>query len=126
MRKLGLVLSVVLSFAWLSASAVDVDDFHVRTTRDLFDLCSAKVDHELHDAAKGFCLGFVDAAHDYHHALTSGDLLAPIACSPEGTTREDAVNIFLNWARANPDLMDSESAINGLMRAVSEKWPCSS
>ena len=72
----------------------------------------------------GYCLGFVDAAHDYHAAVTSGDLLKPIACPGHETTRKEVVNMFLDWARANTALLDTESPIHGLMRAASAKWPC--
>ena len=44
----------------------------VTTTGDLIELCSVSVDDPLYGAAMGFCLGYIDAALDYHAALTSG------------------------------------------------------
>lgn len=79
----------------------------------------------LHDAAMGFCLGYVDAVLDYHAALTAGPNNAAIAC-PHGTvTREEVVAVVVEWSGRNAQHLNSEAPVHGVMRAVTEKWPCS-
>jgi len=119
------VLTIALAVAAPSAYTAEMDDFNVSTTRDLVSLCSTPSGDDMYAAAMGFCLGFVDAAHDYHAALTSGDLVKPIACPGHTTSRQEVIDMFLQWARANDSLLDNESPIHGLMRAASAKWPCS-
>lgn len=113
-----------MSMTFMAANAADSDNFKAKTTHDLVALCSVAVGDDLYDAAMGYCLGFVDAAHDYHMAVTAGDLMKPIACPDHTTTRQEVVDMFLEWAKGSESLLDQESPINGLMRAASEKWPC--
>ena len=124
MLRFGHTLAMALLLAGSPVLALDKSDFEVKTTRDLVTLCSATANDDMYEAAMGYCLGFVDAAHDYHAAVTSGDLLKPIACPGHETTRKEVVNMFLDWTRANTALLDTESPIHGLMRAASAKWPC--
>lgn len=124
MKIPAILLASALAIAAPPAYTADKADFNVRTTRDLVNLCSVQSDGDMYEAAMGFCLGFLDAAHDYHAAITSGDMLQPIACPGHQTTRQEVVDMFLAWARANESLLDNESPIHGLMRAASAKWPC--
>lgn len=124
MMRPGLVLALTLVLGIPTAYGTDATDFEVKTTRDLVNLCSVASGDATHDAAMGYCLGFVDAAHDYHAAITSGELLKPIACPEPTTTRQQVVEVFVDWARSNDGLLDNESPIHGLMRAVSARWPC--
>lgn len=120
----------VISFLWviavasLPAHAVEPSDFNAKTTRNLYNLCSVTTADQQYEAAMGFCLGFVDGALDYHRALTSGDLVVPITCPGDMTTRQEIVEAFLAWARKNESLLDTESPIQGLMRSASATWPC--
>ena len=125
MRRLIVFLTIALAGYISSAQAADTSDFNASTTRDLVDLCSVSDGDDLYAAAMGYCLGFVDAAHDYHQSITSGELLEPIACPGHDVTRQELVDVFLAWAGANGGLLDGESPIHGLMRAASAKWPCS-
>ena len=118
---------VIAAFLALSVSdgyAAETANFEASTTRDLVELCSAVEGDELFAAAMGYCLGFIDAAHDYHQSVTSGDLLKPISCPDHQVTRQEVRDVFLDWARSNEALLDSESPIHGLMRAASARWPC--
>lgn len=124
MRGLIIIFVAALVCAAPSSYAAETSDFNAKTTRDLVDLCSVQADDDLYAAAMGYCLGFADAAYDYHQMITSGEMLKPIACSGDQVTRQEVVDAFLAWARANSALLDSEGPIHGLMRAVSAKWPC--
>ena len=120
-RTLALTLLLFPATCALSAETMN---FAAKTTRDLVQLCSTPQSNELHGTAMGYCLGFVDAATDYHAVITGGDLLEPIACPGRTVTRGEAVDVFLAWAKRNEALLDTESPIHGLMRAATEKWPC--
>ena len=100
------------------------EDFVVQTTGDLVKLCSVKVGDDLHRSARGFCLGFLDAVWDYHHALTAGASFDAIACPGPEVTRDQAVAVFLAWANQHPELLEKERPVHGVMRAVTDKWPC--
>ncbi|MDH3840709.1 MAG: Rap1a/Tai family immunity protein [Chromatiales bacterium] len=124
MKKSGVFLGWLLVLATAPAVAVDTTNFEVKTSRDLVALCSTSASDPLYHAAMGYCLGYVDGAHDYHLSITSGELLKPIACHGPEVTRQQVVDVFLAWSRNNDSLLDKEAPIHGLMRAVSAKWPC--
>ena len=124
MLRNTLVAVILLAFAPAQAASVTAEDFRVRTTGDLIRLCSASADDPLYPAARGFCLGYLDAAHDYHAALTAGKSFSPIAC-PEGeVTRDQVVEVVVEWAGDNRNMLDREGAMHGVMRAVAIEWPC--
>lgn len=124
MKTHGILPGVLLMLIAAPSLAVDQSDFEVKTTRDLVELCSASSESDVYGAAMGYCLGFVDAAHDYHAVVTQGDVLAPVACPGHTTTRREVVDAFLSWAKDNDALLDTESPLNGLMRAAAARWPC--
>ena len=98
---------------------------HVETTADLVELCSVSVGDPLYDAAMGFCLGYIDAAIDYHAALTAGPKYDPIACPENTVTREEVVVVLMEWSNRNTQHLNNETPVVGVMRASAEKWPCS-
>ena len=98
---------------------------HVDTTAELIELCSIGGDEPSHAAARGFCLGYMDAVMDYHAALTSGPSYDPITCPDKTVTREELVVVVLEWSERNAQHLTGETPVHGVMRAVSEKWPCS-
>ena len=124
MKRLILIMAGVALLYGTQAFAVDSADFKAKTTRSLVNLCSVTWGDEEYEAAMGFCLGYVDAAMDYHRTITSGDLVKPIACPDGPVTRQELVDVFLTWAKAHPELLDGESPIHGVMRAATDKWPC--
>jgi hypothetical protein len=126
MKRL-LILLTGLSLGYSAAAvAQDSTDFTVKTSRHLVNLCSVTAGQDDYEAAMGYCLGFMDGVHDYHAVLTSDALLKPVACPGHQTTRGEFVSMFLDWAAANPSLLDNESPIQGVMRAAAQKWPCQS
>jgi hypothetical protein len=98
---------------------------HVATTGDLIELCSVSADDPSYAAAMGFCLGYMDAALDYHAALTAGKKFDAIVCPSPEVTRQEVVAVFLDWSINNPQLVATGLPVESVMRAVYEKWPCS-
>ena len=97
----------------------------VTTTGDLIELCSVSADDPLYNAAMGFCLGYIDAALDYHAELTAGPNNDPITCPADTISREEVVTVFVTWSKSNVQHLGNETPVTGVMRAVSEEWPCS-
>lgn len=98
---------------------------HVKTTGELIELCTVSADDPSYAAAMGFCLGYIDAALDYHAALTAGPSYQPIVCPRPSVTREEVITVFLEWSRSNPQHLDGGTPVEAVMRAVFEQWPCS-
>ena len=117
-------LAMLSTSVWTPALALTVDDFKVITTHDLVRLCGTDATDPLYDAARGFCLGYIDGAWDYHAALSGKNKGKPLACPAPTITRDDVVAVLLEWAKTHPDLLDGEDPVEGVMRAVSYKWPC--
>lgn len=121
-RYLIALAAIFASTQTLAGTSVDYD---VPTTGDLITLCNVGADDPLYEAARGFCLGYIDAAMDYHAALTAGPNYEPIVC-PQGTvSREDVVAVVMEWSQSNGQHLTSEAPVHGVMRALVEKWPCS-
>lgn len=116
------MMAIVISSQTTAASSVDHD---VPTTGDLVVLCAVTADDPSYEAARGFCLGYIDAALDYHAALTAGPNYEAIVCPDEGVAREEVVTVVLEWSESNDQHLDSEAPVHGVMRALVEKWPCS-
>jgi hypothetical protein len=121
LRGIALAAAVVSTIALAERPTVK----HVATTEELIELCSVGADDPSYAAAMGFCLGYLDAALDYHMALTSGEKFEAIVCPDPEVTREEVAAVFVDWSRANPQLVGSGPPVDSVMRAVYEKWPCS-
>ncbi len=105
-------------------SAATPENYVVQTTGDLVKLCSVKEGHDLYRSARGFCLGFLEGAWEYHQALTAGASFTALACPGPDVTRDQAADVFVAWAKRNPQELNREKAVNGVMRAIIDKWPC--
>jgi len=125
MKLIQYVITLTALAAATQALAATSQSRHVETTGDLIELCSVSAGDPLYDAAMGFCLGYIDAAIDYHAALTAGPKYDPIACPENTVTREQVVVVLMDWSKRNIQHLNSETPVVGVMRASAEKWPCS-
>ena len=92
--------AIFASTQTLAGTSVDYD---VPTTGDLITLCSVSADDSLYEAARGFCLGYIDAAMDYHAALTAGPsyeghCLPAGGCLPRRGRGRGAGVVPVQWA----------------------------
>ena len=124
MRKTLIALGAAMILFCAQSSAATPENFVVNTTEDLVKLCSVDKGNELYWSARGFCLGFLEGAWEYHQALTAGASFAALACPAPSVTRDQAADVFVAWAEDNPQELKQENPVNGVMRAISEKWPC--
>jgi Rap1a immunity proteins len=128
MRTTVLAVAAMLALWPLHAGAqdagvADLGDFEVDTAQDLVDLCSADPGNSLHAEALQFCYGFFEGMIHYHDRLV-GPEIQPIVCAPAGVTRQDVVDMYIDFAQANPQFMDEDPADN-VMRSAMAEWPCS-
>ena len=129
MRMKVLAASAILAFWPLQASAqdagtADTGDFAVETAQDLFDLCSADASDPLYAEALQFCAGFFEGMKHYHDRMSAGPDVDPIVCAPSNVTLQNAINMYVDYARAHPQLLNEDPADNVVRWAMAE-WPCS-
>jgi hypothetical protein len=106
MRRNLFALVLVASLAPLCAEAVESDIFRVRSTTDLVEICAVPPDDAMHAAAIGFCHGYGVGAFHYYEASVSGPEGKPFVCLPDPSPpRTEALQMFLSWARENPQYM---------------------
>lgn len=124
---LGLVLVGAggLVPAQLSAATAGLspEDIKLKTAGDLVDICSVEQTHEDYAAALGFCFGFFEGAIRYQQAISGSDIVKELVCAPTGTTRLQAVEVFVSFVQANPQY-ESEGSIDAIFRALMARWPC--
>ena len=103
--------------------ATDAENFKVAKTQDLLALCSAGPDDPLYAQAIHFCHGYLVGAVHYYMA-TTGPGTKNLVCFPEPMIpRNDAVRMFVDWAKARPQYMD-ELPVETEFRFLIETWPC--
>lgn len=107
----------------MTSDGYSVEDYTLKTAHDLADICTIDAGHPDHDIARSFCYGFFEGAIHYDTALEGTPAYVDIVCSPEGTTRTEAVMVFAEFMQANPKY-GSDKPIDAVFRGLSEKWPC--
>jgi Rap1a immunity proteins len=114
-----------ISAAQEAMGEADLGDFKLDSAKELADLCSADEGHPLHAEAKMFCYGVLEGIAQYHDAMARGPEGQRIVCPEERVTREEYVQMFLDWVKANPDLASSEPPADSVIAAALEEWgPC--
>ncbi|MEG6549256.1 Rap1a/Tai family immunity protein [Desulfocurvibacter africanus] len=122
--KLLLSVGLLLSVLSQPVSAVTEEDFLVKTTEDLIDLCTVSESDELDEEAIHFCHGYLVGAYHYYKASTAGPDAEPLVCPPEPPpSREAVVSMFIEWAKAHPQYMN-ELPVETEFRFLTETWPC--
>jgi hypothetical protein len=127
MKSNVLILFLAIVFvapALAGASMVTEKDFEVKTTRDLINLCTASADDPKRAEAIHFCHGYLVGAFAYNQAEYSGTDAKPMICLPNpNPSRNEAINMFVDWAKAHPQYMN-EKPVETEFRFLTEKWPC--
>ncbi len=124
--RLGRVVAVMALVSALgigAAGAVELDDFKILKTRNLYNLCSAPAASDYFAEARQACFGFIYGAGLFYYELVRTEKIRKVVCADGEITRESARQAFVAWAADHPERMD-ESPIDGLMRAAVARWPC--
>jgi len=126
MRMAALLSIAALSLWPTFVQAADETIFTLKTTEDLYRVCTTPADDPLRGAAINFCQGFILGAVSYHDAVTDRHNLKRLICYPPGATRDDGIQAFIEWAashQADNKFMD-DPPIYGAVRGLAHKWPC--
>ena len=123
-RKLiGVMFALALMIPTLS-SAAQQKDFLVQSTADIVELCTAVSEDPLYTAAVNFCQGYLVGAYAYYAAQAAGPEGERLVCfSSPPPTRDDAVGMYVSWAKAHPEQMNA-APVETLFMFLTEKWPC--
>ena len=124
----GAILGLLLTAATpLTTFAVEEMDFHLKTTRDLYDLCSVKADNPNYLPAHWACKGFIEGAVQYHDGVSDTKNLNRLICYPPTATISDGKAAFIAWGTKNLNNTEymGEIPVVGLVRALSAEYPCS-
>jgi len=126
MRMAALLSVAALSLWPVLAQSTDATTFNLKTTEDLYRVCSTANDDPLRIQAINFCEGFLVGAVSYHDAVTSRENLKRLICYPEGVTRADGIQAFLDWAAAHQadNKFMNDPPVFGAVRGLAHKWPC--
>jgi hypothetical protein len=121
---LRLMMVSVISAPGLANSAVTEEDFLVKTTSNLINLCTASPQDRLYGDAVNFCQGYMVGAYHYFIAEHSKDPKNLFVCLPDPKpSRNEVVAMFVAWAKSNPQSM-TDMPVESQFRFMSEKWPC--
>jgi Rap1a immunity proteins len=121
------LLGVAMLGLWPSlAFAMDSTDITLKTTEDLYQVCSVPADNPDHSRALSFCEGFLLATASYDYAISDRAHLRRFICPPDTATRDEGIQAFIDWAKAN---LQNEKYMNappveGAVRGLAAKWPC--
>lgn len=124
-RKFICVLfAVVLLIPSMASAAAQQQDFLVQSTADIVDLCTTAPDDPLYTAAIHFCHGYLVGAYAYYAAQAAGPEGDRLVCfSDPPPSRNDAVGMYVSWAKAHPEQMNA-APVETLFMFLTEKWPC--
>ena len=129
-RWMGILGMLLLGAGALAPTALfagtdgfTLDDIKLQSASALVDICTVEPAHEDYAAALGFCYGFFEGAIRYQQAIAGADIAQDLVCAPVGTTRLQAVEVFVGYMRENPQFA-SEGSIDAIYRALMARWPC--
>jgi len=74
-------------------------------------------------ADRQLCYGFIMGAGQLYTELLRAGTIEPMACADPTPTFEALAAVFVTWLDAHP-MQQSARAIDGLMQAATETWPC--
>jgi hypothetical protein len=121
-HRIGIIAALTLSTTLApTAGAVDESVFGYETVKDLVEVC--RLDQ---DAARLSCRAFLEATVQYHDAVVDNKGVKRLICYPQGTTIEQAREVFLAWAEQNASQTErmGELPVVGVVRSLAATYPC--
>lgn len=118
------IMLVMLMAGPSLAADVVAEDFKVKTTKNLINLCTVAPEDPLAPQAIHFCHGYLVGAFHYYAASRKGSEGAQMFCLPEEVpSRDETIEEFVAWAKDHPDYW-GELPVETEFRFFSEIWPC--
>lgn len=122
-QKLGAILATVFFLIPSVTRAVTQEDFLVRNTQNLLNLCTASASDPLYKEAIHMCHGYLIGAVHYHQAATAHGSKRLVCLPDPPPARNEAIDMFIEWLKARPQYM-KELPVETEFRFLIEKWPC--
>ena len=116
----------VLTLSTSSAYASGPQTLALKTTEDLYRVCTAAPDDAQAREELDLCEGFLLGAVSYHDAISDRQHLKRLICYPSVATRDQGIDAFVGWASAhqNDRKYMNDPPVYGVVRALAAKWPC--
>ncbi len=126
MRMSLLLVIAVMGLSPTFARATDATNFVLKTTEDLYVVCSTPSGDTLRVEAINFCEGYLLGALSYHDEITDRKNLKRIICYPPSATRNEGIQAFIDWAAGHQrdQKFMNEPPVVGAVRGLAAKWPC--
>lgn len=100
-----------------------IEDLKLDSAGDLVDVCTLEPGHADYTASLAFCYGFFEGAIRYAEAIAGSQAHRKLVCAPPGTTRLEAVEVFVAYMSENPHYRE-EPPVDAIYRALIPRWPC--
>lgn len=111
-------------FAGNLSAKVTEEDFKVKTTRNLLNLCTAAEDDAQSAEAIHFCHGYLVGAFHFYNAQVANEQNDQLFCLPEPKpSRNETIGKFVAWALNHPEYM-GEIPVDTEFRFLAESFPC--
>lgn len=127
-RLLGTICGAAMLAGGASQSVVasTAENFDFKTTMDLYSVCSAVPEDDDHIPSVFACRAFIEAAVQYHDAVSDRKNMKRLICYPATATIADGRRAFLAWVERNKDnaKLMGEQPVKGLVRSLADKYPC--
>lgn len=115
--RIGVLAVAVAGLVAATANAED-EPFDQETTAELAAICASPGEAERH-----FCFGFIIGAGQFYTEMLRAELISALACPDPVPSIDQMRASFVAWAGANPQ-HGATRAIDGLIQAAAETWPC--
>ena len=116
---IGAGLSSMLAVA--PALAAVEQEFEVKHTSQLVDLCAARQGDPLYVEAANFCHGYLVGVFSYYLAARKKGSKIRFCHLPP--TRQEGVDRFVQWAKTHPAVAN-ELPVNAFFRFMDEAYAC--
>lgn len=116
----------LMSASVASAAPVTQDNFLLKTTGDLVNLCGADQKDPLYTAAVNFCHGFAVGTFrmvEIQEAASRIKRKQVCVANDPNATRESAIAAFVPWAADRPKTLASAPS-DGFTEYLIAKFPC--
>jgi hypothetical protein len=126
MRKAYFLTVAALSLWSAVGQAADTTNFALKTTEDLYRVCSTPANDPQHSEAIHFCEGYLLGVVTYHDAVTERENLKRLICYPPTVTRDQGTQAFIDWAahHQTDNKFMNDPPVVGAVRGLAAKWPC--
>jgi hypothetical protein len=106
------------------AQAITYNDFYTTTTQGIVKLCTAPAADPLHDAAVGYCVGYLVGAFHYYKISEAAGGAPNLVCFGSALpSRREEIEKFVAWAQGHPQYAN-DLALDSMFRFLGEEHPC--